>query len=34
MAAVIPLVLIAKAYLALDDLTIEFFLPAQGVWLW
>jgi hypothetical protein len=34
LAAVIPLVLIAKAYLALDDLTIEFLLPVQGAWLW
>jgi hypothetical protein len=34
LAAVLPLILIARTYLALDDLTIEFLLPAQGVWLW
>lgn len=34
LAAVIPLVLIVRTYLALDDFMIEFLIPTQGVWPW
>ena len=34
LAAVVPLAAVARACLALDDVLIKFYLPAQEVWLW
>ncbi len=34
LAALIPLVLVVKVFLALDDLSIAFFPLTEGAWLW
>lgn len=34
LAAVIPLVLIVRGFLALDDFVIAFFPLTEGAWLW